>query len=89
MVDTPTTEQINAHFSAMDDSVNLINSTVADDTDALSTQTVKEVKDMITRNTAHLELQLSKDWAKDDSRDKISYTDAITTGKNYVANNEE
>ena len=89
MVDTPTTEEINAHFSAMDDSVNLINATVADDTEVLSIQTVKEVKDMITRNTDHLELQLSKDWAKDDSRDKTSYTEAIITGKNYVANNEE
>ena len=42
---------------------------------------------MITRNTDHLEIQLATDWAKDDSRDKTSYTDAITAGKNYVASN--
>ena len=84
MPDTPTTEEINAHFSAMDDSVDLINSTVADDTDALSTQTAEEVKEMVTRNTDHLELQLGKDWAVNDSRSKTSYTDAITAGKAYV-----
>ena len=84
MVDNPTTEEINAHFSAMDDSVNLINATVADDTEALTTQTAEEVKEMVTRNTDHLELQLGKDWAINDNRDKTSYTDSITACKNYV-----
>ncbi len=84
MPDTPTTEEINAHFSAMDDSVDLINATVADDTEALTTQTAEEVKEMVTRNTDHLELQLGKDWAVNDSRSKTSYTDAITAGKAYV-----
>ena len=84
MPDTPTAEEINVHFSAMDDSVNLINRTVADDTEALETLTAEEVKDMVTRNTDHLELQLDKDWAKSDSRDKSSYTTAITAGKAYV-----
>ena len=83
--DNPTAAQINAHFSAMDDSVNLINATVADDSDALATQTAEEVKRMVTRNTDHLELQLSKDWAIADNRSKTSYTDAITAGKSYVA----
>ena len=84
MPDTPTTEEINAHFSAMDDSVDLINATVADDTEALTTHTAEEVKEMVTRNTDHLELQLGKDWAVNDSRSKTSYTDAITAGKAYV-----
>ena len=84
MPDTPTTEEINAHFSAMDDSVDLINATVADDTEALTTQTAEEVKEMVTRNTDHLELQLGKYWAVNDSRSKTSYTDAITAGKAYV-----
>ena len=84
MIDNTTTEEINAHFSAMDDSVNLINATVADDTEALTTQTAEEVKEMVTRNTDHLELQLGKDWAINDNRDKTSYTDSITAGKNYV-----
>ena len=80
-----TAEEINGHFSAMDDSVNLINDTIADDTDALEMfGSEEEVKLMVKRNTDHLELQLDKDWAVADSRDKSSYTDAITVGVNYI-----
>ena len=80
-----TAEEINAHFSAMDDSVNLINNTIADDTDALEMfGSAEGAKEMMKRNTDHLELQLDKDWATEDSRDKSSYTDAITVGVNYI-----
>ena len=80
-----TAEEINQHFSAMDDSVNLINNTIADDTQALEIYNdVEGVKAMMKRNTDHLELQLVKDWATEDSRDKSSYTDAITAGVNYI-----
>ena len=60
MTDTPTADEIAAHFSAMDDSVTLINAIVADDTDALSHETAAEVKLMVTRNTDHLEIQAAK-----------------------------
>ena len=80
-----TVEEINQHFSAMDDSVNLINNTIADDTQALDIYNdVEGVKAMMKRNTDHLELQLVKDWATEDSRDKSSYTDAITVCVNYI-----
>ena len=81
-----TAEEINQHFSAMDDSVNLINNTIADDTQALENAmgSAEEVKLMMKRNTDHLEIQLDKDWAVADSRDKSSYTDAITAGVNYI-----
>tara|TARA_Y100000814_G_scaffold286881_1_gene256401 strand:+ start:144 stop:407 length:264 start_codon:yes stop_codon:yes gene_type:complete len=80
-----TAEEINEHFSAMDDSVNLITNTIADDADALEMfGSAEEVKLMMKRNTDHLELQLVKDWAVADSRDKSSYTDAITAGLNYI-----
>ena len=80
-----TVEEINQHFSAMDDSVNLINNTIADDTQALEIYNDAEgVKAMMKRNTDHLELQLVKDWATEDSRDKSSYTNAITAGVNYI-----
>ena len=80
-----TAEEIAAHFSAMDDSVNLINETITDDADALQMfGSVEEVKLMMKRNTDHLEIQLVKDWATEDSRDKSSYTDAITAGVNYI-----
>ena len=81
-----TVEQINAHFSAMDDSVNLINDTITDDSDALEMNgSAEEVKLMMKRNTDHLEIQLVKDWAVADNRDKSSYTDAITAGLAYIA----
>tara|TARA_R110002167_G_scaffold258656_1_gene465200 strand:+ start:631 stop:894 length:264 start_codon:yes stop_codon:yes gene_type:complete len=80
-----TAEEINGHFSAMDDSVNLINETITDDADALQMfGSAEEVKLMVKRNTDHLELQLDKDWATEDNRDKTSYSDAITTGVNYI-----
>ena len=80
-----TAEEINGHFSAMDDSVNLINDTITDDTDALEIfGSAEGVKEMMKRNTDHLELQLDKDWATEDSRDKSSYIDAITAGVNYI-----
>ena len=87
MVDRePTADEIAAHFSAMDDSVNLINATIADDTDALvSFGTADEVKLMVTRNTDHLEIQAAEDWYSDSSKSKTSYTDAVTAGKAYVA----
>ena len=87
MVDSGlTADEIAAHFSAMDDSVNLINDTVADDTNALMQfGTAAEVKLMVTRNTDHLELQAAKDWYSDSSKSKTTYTDAVTAGKAYVA----
>ena len=87
MVDSGlTADEIAAHFSAMDDSVNLINDTVADDTNALRQfGTAAEVKLMVTRNTDHLEIQAAKDWYSDSSKSKTTYTDAVTAGKAYVA----
>jgi len=82
----PTADEIAQHFSAMDDSVNLINTTVADDTDALEMYgDAAEVKLMITRNTDHLEIQARKSWYSDSSKAKTPYTDAVTAGKAYVA----
>ena len=86
MLDTPTEAQIAAHFSAMDDSVTLINATVADDTDALALWgNDAEVKLMVTRNTDHLEIQAGKDWYSDSSNSKTPYIEAVTAGKAYVA----
>ena len=86
MADEITADEIAAHFSAMDDSVNLINNTIADDTRALEIYNdATSVKEMITRNTDHLELQAKKQWYKDSSKTKTSYTNAVTAGKAYVA----
>ena len=85
MPDTPTEAEIASHFSAMDDSVTLINATVADDSDALKTMDADEVKLMVTRNTDHLEIQAAKDWYIASSKSKTPYTGAVTAGKAYVA----
>jgi|TARA_R110001583_G_scaffold166055_1_gene318794 hypothetical protein len=82
----PTADEIAAHFSAMDDSVNLINDTVADDTDALAVWGIAtEVKLMVTRNTDHLEIQKEMAWYKASGKTKTPYTNAVTAGKAYVA----
>ena len=86
MPDTPTEAEIAAHFSAMDDSVTLINETVADDTEALLIcGDAAEVKLMVTRNTDHLEIQAGKDWYSDSSNNKTPYIEAVAAGKAYVA----
>ena len=86
MAEELTAEEIAAHFSAMDDSVALINETVADDTKALEMfEDAAGVKAMITRNTDHLEIQATKDWYSDSSKSKTPYTNAVTAGKAYVA----
>ena len=84
--DNLTAEEIAAHFSAMDDSVTLINATIADDTDAMEFHgTAAKVKLMVTRNTDHIEIQKEKDWYKASSKTKTKYTKAVTDGKAYVA----
>ena len=80
-----TEDEINQHFVAMGHSVDLIDATIADDTEAKKANYGPQgAKDMVKRNTDHLELQLGKSWAIDDNRDKSSYTDAITVGKAYI-----
>jgi hypothetical protein len=54
-----------------------------------STRTQAEINEMVQRNVDHLEIILAytdPDVAGDSS-DKSSYTDAITTGKAYIAAN--
>ena len=87
MSDELTADEIAAHFSAMDDSVSLINAIVADDTDAIAADLdgAAGVKLMITRNTDHLEIQAAKNWYSESSLSKTAYTNAVTAGKAYVA----
>jgi hypothetical protein len=84
MPDTPTAAEIAQHFSAMDDSVNLIAAVVEDDTSFVDQDGAANVKLMVTRNTDHLEIQAAKDWYSDSDKSKTSYDNAVTTGKAYV-----
>ena len=81
-----TADEINQHFTAMGHSVDLINDTVADDTEAKQMNGGEAgAKAMVKRNTDHLELQATHSWYSDSSKTKTPYTNAVTAGKAYVA----
>jgi hypothetical protein len=82
-------------LTAATDSVTLINEVNAG-TWNVEGMTQEEINDMVQRNVDHLELILAyepvdeNDETPDvvgDSSDKSSYTDAIATGKAYIAAN--
>ena len=87
MPDIQTEAEIAAHFSAMDDSVDLIAAIVEDDARFIDDdpEGADGVKLMVTRNTDHLEIQAAKDWYSDSSNSKTSYDNAVTIGKAYVS----
>ena len=84
---TETPDEIAQHFSAMDDSVNLIAAIVEDGARFVNDdpEGVDGVKLRVTRNTDHLEIQAAKDWYSDSSNSKTTYTNAVTIGKAYVS----
>jgi hypothetical protein len=82
-------------LTAATDSVTLINA-INDGTHDVEGMTQEEINDMVQRNVDHLEIILAyapvdeDDDMPDvagDSSDKSSYTDAIATGKAYIAAN--
>jgi hypothetical protein len=82
-------------LTAATDSVTLINAVNGGSYD-VTRMTQEEINEMVQRNVDHLELILAyapvdeNDETPDvagDSSDKSSYTDAITTGKAYIAAN--
>lgn len=77
------------------DSVSLING-VNDGSWDIGTMIQEEINEMVQRNVDHLELILAYEPVDEnddtpdvvgDSSDKSSYTDAIATGKAYIAAN--
>ena len=84
-LEPPTAEQIEQHFSALDDSVNLIDGKVTDGAAEGETQT--ECNEAIDRNVRHIELMLEKDFIKDDGRSLTSYKNAVKSGEKFVAAN--
>jgi len=79
-MDELTAEQIAQHYSAMGDSVDLINDIVAgnqdDDLDAAERQ------DIVDRNVEHLELMVAKDFWTDE--DMTAANAAIVAGEGYA-----
>jgi hypothetical protein len=76
---TPTTEELEKHFSALTDSVNLINVLVE------ANNKTDENKDSVKRNYEHIEIMLAKDFIAADSRDKSSFENSVTDGKAFIA----
>lgn len=75
----PTAEELEKHFSALTDSVNLINALVE------ANDKSDDNKDAAKRNYEHIEIMLAKDFIAADSRDKSSFENAVTAGKSFVA----
>ena len=73
-------------LSAATDSVDLING-VNDGSWNVDDMTQSEINDMVQRNVDHLEIILAYEEVVADSSDKSSYTDAVATGKAYIAAN--
>jgi len=70
-MEKPSNEEVARHYSAMMDSVNLINSLVP--------TTVQRDLDTLDRNVRHLELMLERNWW--DGYDLAPINTAIVTGK--------
>jgi len=92
---TEIAETVEQVLTAATDSVNLINGVNAG-TWVVGSMTQEEINDMVQRNVDHLEIILA--WEPSDENDlipdivndpsdKSSYTDAIATGKAYIAAN--
>lgn len=85
-------------LTAATDSVTLINAinTDASAVEAVEGMTQDEINEVVQRNVDHLEIILAYEPVDEDddtpdvvgdSSDKSSYTDAVTTGKAYIASN--
>jgi hypothetical protein len=80
-MDELTAEQIAQNYSAMGDSVALINDVIAG-TDNIFTS-IEDKQDCVDRNVAHLELMVAKDYWTDESMTEVNA--AITAGNGYTA----
>jgi len=76
-----TAEQLAQDYSAMGDSVDLINAIIAGN--SMADDEAEERQDCVDRNVAHLEIMVAKsDWGSEDMTDTNA---AITAGKGYKA----
>ena len=76
-----TSAEIQQHYSAMGDSVDLINGII--DGSLMADDTQEDKNDCVDRNVRHLEIMIAKDfWT---TEDMTSANSAITAGQNYLA----
>ena len=74
-------DQIAQDYSAMGDSVALINDVIAGK--AMADDAKEDRQDCVDRNTQHLELMVAKDYWKDESMTATNA--AISAGNGYTA----
>lgn len=79
----PTPEELNEMFSAMNDSVWVIDNHI--ENGPYEYQSQYQCNQEVTRNYEHLEIMLSKSYIQDAGRELATYEVAITDGKAYVA----
>jgi hypothetical protein len=80
-MDELTAEQIAKHYSAMGDSVDLINAIIAGE--AMADDDAAEKQNCVDRNVEHLELMVAKDYWTDENMTSVNA--AITAGQGYKA----
>ena len=80
-MDELTAEQIAQNYSAMGDSVALINDVIAGN--AMADDNAEDRQDCVDRNTQHLELMVAKHYWTDESMTEANA--AITAGNGYTA----
>jgi hypothetical protein len=80
---TPTPEELDQMFRAMDDSVWVIDNIVING--PRNDQTQQEANDEVGRNVGHLEIMLSKSYIQDAGRELSTYEVAIIDGNAYIA----
>jgi len=81
MTDTPTTEEIAQHYTAMGHSVDLINAIIAGD--QMADDDAADRQDCVDRNVEHLQIMVAKDFWGDE--DMTAANAAITAGQGYTA----
>jgi hypothetical protein len=77
-LESPTAEELDKHFSALTDSVNLINALVEENDKS------DKNKNSVKRNYEHIEIMLTKEFITNDSRDKSMYVNAVNSAKLFV-----
>ena len=76
-----TTEELAQDYSAMGDSISLINAIIAGD--SMADDEAEDRQDCVDRNVAHLEIMVGKDdWG---SEDMAAANAAISAGNGYTA----
>jgi len=81
MTDTPTTEEIAQHYTAMGHSVDLITAIIAGD--QMADDDAADRQDCVDRNVEHLQIMVAKDFWGDE--DMTAANAAITAGQGYTA----